>query len=341
MKKSLVALAVSSAAFASISAHAAEDTTVGFFGNIQYTYVTTDPKYADPTKPTSGNSTNGFKDNGSSFGFKGESKVSDATTAYFYVKYKIPATRNMDTDNGLDITMDKAFVGAKGDFGNVKVGSYDSIYNDAIQDPIDQLEWIGMTNNKTSAKGKTVAYFSPTISGFQVQVSAGLGEDDGTGVKSIKSNSNTTYTGVVKYSNDLVTVAVGYDSLTNQNKAILGATKALGDTMGITATVMPIENLSVSAKYEKTTDADSSDAGQKAFGLATRYGYGMGDMYASYENVDMGKNNKNNIYGHDTYNEYAFGVTYSINSSMYVYTELGRVGANEAKTTAMGVTYNF
>ena len=51
MKKSLVALAVSSAAFASISAHAAEDTTVGFFGNIQYTYVTTDPKYAEVGKP--------------------------------------------------------------------------------------------------------------------------------------------------------------------------------------------------------------------------------------------------------------------------------------------------
>ncbi|SBS26680.1 Major outer membrane protein P.IB precursor [Marinomonas spartinae] len=330
MKKSLVALAVSSAAFASISAYAAEDTTVGFFGNIQYAYVTKDPKV--------GNNTNAFEDNGSSFGFKGESKVSDMTTAYFYVKYKVPATRNATTGTSagdIKFKMDKAFVGLKGDFGNVKVGSFDSIYNDAIQDPIDQLEYISMTNNKTSAKGKTVAYFSPTISGFQVQVSAGLGEDDGTGVKSIQSNSNTTYTGVVKYSNDLVTVALGYDSLTNQNKATVGAANALGDTVGITATVMPIENLSVSGKYEKTSDADSSNAGKKAFGLATRYGYGMGDMYASYENV------KPDAAGSDDFNEYAFGVTYSINSSMYVYTELGRLTSNKVKTTAMGVTYSF
>lgn len=330
MKKSIVALAVSSAALASISAYAAEDTTVGFFGNIQYTYVTTDPDESSQA------STHEFADNGSSFGFKGESKVDDANTAYFKVKYKTNDTRK---SSDVSVAMDEAYIGVKGNFGDVKVGSYDSIYNNAIQDAVDQFEYIGFTKNTTSAEGKTIAYFTPTVSGFQLQLSAGLGEDDGTA----NGDTNTAYTGVVKYSNDLVTVALGYDGLENQDTA--GA--ELGNTIGLAATITPIENLALTAKYEKTSDNNSSDAGQKIYGLAARYGYGMGDLYGTYQKVKYDAKDAN---GDDSFNQYGIGVTYSINSSMYVYTEIAKTDTTpsgssrtqqESTQTAMGVTYNF
>jgi predicted porin len=334
MKKSIVALAVSSAALASISAYAAEDTTVGFFGNIQYTYVTMDPKESSQA------STHDFEDNGLSFGFKGESKVDDANTAYFKVKYKANETRK----TAVDLNMDEAYIGVKGDFGNVKVGSYDSIYNDAIQDVIDQFEYIGFTKNTTSAEGKTIAYFTPTIAGFQLQLSAGLGEktaDDNTYVTTTKTD--TAYTGVVKYSNDLVTVALGSDGLENKDTA----NQELGSTIGLTATVTPIENLALSAKYEKTSDKNSSNAGQKVYGLAARYGYGMGDVYGTYQKVKYDADQAN---GDDSFNQYGVGVTYSINSSMYVYAEVAKTDTSpstnkgsqlETDVTALGVTYNF
>ena len=58
MKKSIIAIAVSSAALASVSVQAAEGSTVDVYGNIQYAYTDAD----------AGDS---FKDNGSTIGLKG------------------------------------------------------------------------------------------------------------------------------------------------------------------------------------------------------------------------------------------------------------------------------
>ena len=327
MKKSIVALAVSSAALASVSAYAADNASVDYFGNIQYAYVTANPDEAGQV------STNDFKDNGSSLGFKGESQVSDSSTAFFYVKYKVDATTK---SSDASVAMDSAYVGVKNnDYGTVKVGSFDSIYNDAIQDGVNQFEYLGLHNNSTSAEGKTFAYFSPEMSGFQAQLSMGTGTktaDAATGT--VLTKSNTATTAVLKYSTDVVSVALGYDDLAKST--------TLGDTIGLAVTFTGVENLSVTGKYEKTTDKNSSNAGAKTFGLAARYSYGMGDVYGSYQKVNQDLSTAKD------YNEYGIGATYSINSSMYVYVEVGQgdtssstVTQNETQQTIMGVTYSF
>ncbi|MGO3407098.1 porin [Marinomonas sp.] len=319
MKKSIVALAVSSAALASISAYAAEDTSVDFYGNIQYAYATSSSSASGVA------SEHEFVDNGSTIGFKGESKVTDDVTAFFKYELEFDADEeNSDVDAGLD----QAYVGLKGNFGKVQAGSFDSIYNNAIQDGIDQFENLGFTSGTTSAEGKTVAYFSPSLSGFQVQLSAGLGTE----TNSPSVDTNTTYTGVVSYSSDMVSVALAYDSLENKSD--------VGHSIGLAATVTPMDNLAITAKYERTTDTTSSSTaaneGGKAFGLAARYGYGLGDVYGSYQKVNLDDNAST-----DDYSEYAAGITYSINSSMYVYTEIGRTGSDKSDVSALGVTYVF
>lgn len=125
MKKTLVAIAVSSAALTSVSAFAAED-TVNFdvYGNIQLVYADSDANDSEIT------------DNGSTFGFQGSTAINDDLTGFF--KYELEADADEKTSD-IAVNLDQAYVGLQGGFGKVQVGSFDSIYNNAIQDTYDSI----------------------------------------------------------------------------------------------------------------------------------------------------------------------------------------------------------
>ncbi|MGO3345236.1 MAG: porin [Marinomonas sp.] len=301
MKKSIVALAVSSAALASISAYAAEETSVDFYGNIQYAYTHSDQGSQ-------------FADNGSTLGVKGESKVTDNTTAFFKYELEFDADEKGTTDSNID----QAFVGLKGDFGKFQVGTFDTVYNNAIQDGIDQMENIAFTNGAKTSEGDTLAYYSPEVGGFEIQVAA---QTKGGGDTIDVADDGTSTMAVIKYSMDMVAIALAYDSRHNQNINN-------NDTIGLAVTVTPSDVVSITAKYE-TAEGDAD-----YLGVAARYSYGPGDIYGSIQNVDPDSTASD-------YSEYAAGITYSINSSMYIYGELGRVGSTKDDVTAVGVTYVF
>ncbi|WP_067223813.1 porin [Marinomonas gallaica] len=310
MKKTLVAIAVSSAALTSVSAFAAED-TVNFdvYGNIQLVYADSDANDSEIT------------DNGSTFGFQGSTAINDDLTGFF--KYELEADADEKTSD-IAVNLDQAYVGLQGGFGKVQVGSFDSIYNNAIQDTYDQFEYFGIKNAELTKEGDTIAYFSPSMGGFEVQLSAqfkGKAESEvGNGTE-----DGTALTAVAKYSVDALTIAAGYDSLEN-NTARSNADSA---TYGVSATFQATPALSVGAKWEEEEDQNS------IIGLATRFNYGSGDVYATYQNVDP------DAAGSDDYNEYGVGATYNLASNMYVYAELGQNGANEDDVTAVGATYLF
>lgn len=292
MKKSIIALTVSSAAFTSVSAIAAEEPTFDVYGNIQYAITDED-------------GTGDFADNGSTLGVQGETKVNDDLTAFF--KYELEFDADEDAEDDNEAKLDQAFVGLQGNFGKVKAGSFDSIYGDAIQDSVDQFEFIGFTGADTTAEGDTIAYFSPSFNGLELQVSSQVNTAEGAG--------NAT-TAVAKYSVNALTLAAGYDSLSDDAE----------ETMGFSVAYQVTPELSVSAKLENNDDQDIT-------GLSTRYGYGAGDLYASAQVVSED--------GAEDYNEYAAGVSYSLASNMYVYGEVGQVGEDESPTSAVGVYYGF
>ncbi|MBJ7538269.1 porin [Marinomonas transparens] len=311
MKKSIIAIAVSSAAFAAISAHAAEESTVDIYGNIQYAYTNADAG-------------SDFVDNGSTIGLKGETKINDDLTAFF--KYELEADAD-EKDGDVSVGLDQAFVGLKGNFGKAQVGSFDTIYNNAIQDSVDQFENLGFKSGDKSSEGDTVAYFSPSMNGFEVQLAAQVkGDTDAVDSDGNKVNEfdGTAVMAVAKYSNDLVSVALGYDNRENTS----ADPKA---TTGLSVTVMPVANLSVTGKYETTDDT------YDITGLAARYAYGAGDVYASAQSIspEVG----------DDYSEYGMGVTYSLASNVYVYGEVGSFedasGGDADTQTAVGVYYGF
>lgn len=299
MKKSIIAIAVSSAAFAAVSVHAAEGSTVDVYGNIQYAYTNADAGSE-------------FADNGSTFGFKGETTINDDLTAFF--KYELEADADEKT-SGVDVNLDQAFVGLKGGFGKVQVGTFDSIYNNAIQDSVDQFENLEFASNDTTAEGDTIAYFSPSFSGLELQASVQVND-------SAKSGAATTL--VAKYSVDALTVALGYDSLENDQADD-------ENTIGLNVGYQVMPALNVSAKFETTKDAED------AFGLAARYAYGAGDIYASAQVISPDSG--------DDYNEFGAGVTYSLASNVYVYGEVASIEtsstADSDTQTAVGVYYGF
>lgn len=327
MKKSIIAIAVSTAALASVPTFAAEGSTADVYGNIQYAY----------TNDNATGKGSDLVDNGSTIGFKGETTVSDSVTAFF--KYELEFNADQQSDREADdfnnkgynqSSLDQAFVGLKGSFGKVQVGSFDTIYNNAIQDGVDQFEQLSTTKADGSSQGDTIAYFSPSMNGFEIQVAAQVKGDAGQLPEDQldgKAIDNTAAMLVAKYSTGIYSVALGYDSRDNT------ARKDAKATAGLAATVIPLENLSVTAKYETTEDT------KDIIGLAARYGYGAGDVYASYQNVDE------DTAGADKFNEVAAGVTYDLASNIYVYGEVGNYGnsSDDSTTTksAVGVYYGF
>ncbi|SBS24718.1 Outer membrane pore protein E precursor [Marinomonas aquimarina] len=308
MKKTLVAIAVSSAALTSASAFAADE-TINFdvYGNIQLVYADSDANDSEIT------------DNGSTFGFQGSTAISDDLTGFF--KYELEADADEKT-SGVDVNLDQAYVGLQGSFGKVQVGSFDSIYNNAIQDDYDQFEYLGVHQADLTDEGDTIAYFSPSMGGFEVQLSAqfkGKAESEvGNGTE-----DGTALTAVVKYSVDALTIAAGYDSLEN-NTARSNADSA---TYGLNVAYQVTPALSVAAQYEEEEDYS------EAFGLAARFNYGAGDVYTTIQTVDLENG--------DDYDGYGVGATYNLASNMYVYAEFGQTGASEDDVTALGATYLF
>ena len=301
MKKTLVAVAVTSAVFAAVSVQAADIDT---YGNIQLVYA-------------DGEDTAELTDNGSTFGFKGEKELKHGLTGFF--KYELEADADEKTSD-VDVNLDQAFVGLKGDFGKVQVGTFDSIYNNAIQDGIDSFEYAGLTGSSTTIEGDTIAYFSPNMNGLEVHVSAQVTGDGESEVTANTQEDGTALTAVVKYAMGDLEVAVGYDSLENViNK---------DNTMGVSA-AYDLGVANVMAKYE-----DNSDEGTNiGFGFNAAHADGL--VYGSVQTVDLET-------GSD-YDEYAVGATYELDydGDVYVYVEAGQQGTAEDSFTALGAVYAF
>ena len=313
MKKTLVALAVSSVATSSVTAFAAEDTSnLETYGNIQMVYADSDSNGSE------------LSDNGSTFGFQGSTAINQDITGFF--KYELEADAD-EQSSDVSLGLDQAYVGLQGHFGKVQLGSFDSIYNNAIQDGLDQFEYVAVSGNALTSQGDTIAYFSPSMNGFEVQVSAQVkGSNDTTDTTTTPATQDakngTAATLVVKYSLDALTLAAGYDDRqTTLNN--------VEPTYGLSAAYQVTPALSVNAKVEDTKDEATR------YGVGTRYAYGLGDVYATYQVVSPDQNNA------DDYDNYGVGATYDLASNMYVYAEFGQTGASEDSVTAAGATYLF
>lgn len=317
MKKTLLATAIAGALAAS-GAQAAtvynqDGTKLDLYGNLQFAYAN--------TNNSDGESTDEFADNGSTLGVAGEHVIYDGLTGYFKYEFEGDADE-IKGAGGLD-TGDQAYFGLKGNFGDARLGSWDPLIDDWIQDPITNNEYFDVSDSNQniagvseSREGNKLQYMSPSFSGFQFALGTqfeGDAEDDvltadfdaGSGPNAGETftvekdgDSNASFFGGVKYTAGAFSIAAVYDNLANNDgDYAAGQTDVNGDPVegefdagdqyGITAQYT-VDTLRVSAKIERFQSDNDFVEDVNYYGVGARYGYGMGDIYGAYQYVDVG-----------------------------------------------------
>ncbi|MCX2524789.1 porin [Larsenimonas rhizosphaerae] len=387
MKKTLLATAIAGAlGMAASGAQAAtvynqDGSKLDLYGNVQLglrSIKGTDSE-GDGTIDTESD----LFDNGSTFGVKGEHVLDNGLTAYFRAEFEFNADNQKGyyaaggsnaTQSGLS-KGDQAYVGITGNFGDFRVGSWDALFNDWIQDPMANDEYFGHTGalqdvGGTQYESDKFTYTSPIWSGLQFAVGTQYyGDKDsfsssfnnaqsananlGGGNFSLDEGNSASLFGGLRYTMGGWTLAAVYDNLDNFEFTPGNGDDArdYGDLYGANV-AYNIDTLLISFKYSRL-DADWNDnADVDRYGIGFRYGYGMGDIYASYQFVDAEAQAVATLdsYGYDganqsdeTYNEYLLGGTYNLSNQMYVWLEGGYYDRedNIGNGVATGVAYSF
>ncbi|WP_168013772.1 porin [Halomonas salinarum] len=373
MKKTLLATAIAGAMVVSASASAAtvynqDGTKLDIYGNIQIAYAN--------TNGSDGESTDEIADNGSTFGFAAEHAVSSDVTGYLKLEFddfQADEQKIAGRDSG-----DQAYVGAKGYFGDVRLGSYDPLIDDWIQDPVTNNEYFDASDSNSQIaavgtndrEGDKVTYTSPSFGGLQFALGTqfkGDNEENEFGSAAdneeytVKADSNASFFGGAKYTAGAFSIAAAYDNLDNYDATIESAGTSAdytagqeydaGDQYGITAQYT-MNALRVALKLERFQAEEDDVSDVNYYGIGARYGYGMGDIYGAYQYVDVGAGTflseldqtvQDEQDRNDTRNEVILGATYNISSAMYTWAEVATYDKanDEDDGFATGITYLF
>ena len=369
MKKTLLATAIAGALGASAAAQAAtvynqDGTQLDIYGNIQMAYYS--------TKDGDGHSEDELTDNGSTVGFSGQHIINPGLTGYFKAEFE----HNADEEkiNGGINSGDQAYLGLKGNFGDFRVGSWDTLIDDWVQDPIANNESFDTSDSTTALmggndinddrEGDKLQYMSPVLGGFQFAVGSQFKGDaqstfDGAAYDSeyeVDRDNNASFFGGVKYAVGAFSVAAVYDNLGTYEGTIesadadagvgVGDSFDPGDAYGLTAQYT-IDTLRLAAKAERL-DGDDDDSDVDFYALGARWGYGYGDLYGSYQYVDAESDSGyattyGDGDGDQSFNEVVAGVTYNISPAMYTFVE-GVVRDREddqGDGVSFGAVYSF
>lgn len=288
------------------------------YGNIQLVHV------SDTTK-VSGveDSENELGDNLSTLGFKHSHQISDDLTGFFKAEFEYNGD-NSKEGGGLD-TLDEAYMGVKGGFGSIQIGSDDTVYE--WTDMVDIDETYGLIDSEIAAdqEGDNIQYVSPEIGeGLTIGVTYPL-------------DSDTTFGGAIAgmYEVDNLSVAAAYSMGRKE-----GASED-GDTIALAGTFQ-MDDLSLIAQYETKDESTSgSDDGKDFTALMGIYSMGANQFVLSY-----GMTSYDASGSEDTSTIYAQAL-HNLSDHMYTFVEytdsqdVGGVKNYERQILAVGAAYNF
>lgn len=322
------------------SAHAADidisdDTTVSLWGALEVGYQ--DETRIENANPDSGStvSDSDLLDKGSVFGLGGEHDFGDGYTAYVGAEFVFDVLRdNEQFDN------DEAYAGVRGDFGDVRIGSYDNNFIEAVYDYIDPFEEASLTEEGATEDQDTLAYYSPSYGGFSYELQTRVKGDRNPVAGS--DSSEYALIGVARYTADRWEVTAGFDDRGTDFVDV----NAAGDdgtqqdpVYGVAGAFQATDRLGVSARF--TQEGDASDAANDIayYGAAVEYDYGGGTLYGALQEVDPDEG--------DSRTQFAAGANYFFADAFYSYAEFGSYDAPNAaagardEVTEVGVIYEF
>lgn len=311
MKKTLIASAVAAAALSS-NAFAMDqasdlaemlESMPTIYGNIQLVNNTND---------TDGESNTTFEDNGSTLGFKHDSAISDDVTAFFKAEFHFDADEA--GNNSLGEKLDESYIGVKGGFGSIQIGSDDTVYE--WVDHVDIEEFEGQNSDVAGmAEGDNLQYVSPEIGeGLEIGITLPLDLD---GADEFNMAVAANYSAVENLS---LTLAYANGRDDSESALGLAGTYTMGD-------------LALKAQYE--TQKDDADI------IALQGVYSMGaNQFAlgySLTSADIGDEEQTDIY---------LQALHNLSDNMYVYLEYVTTSYDENDAAdnedlSIGATYAF
>ncbi|WP_456267910.1 porin [Kushneria sp. AK178] len=342
MKKTLLATAIAGAlGTMAAGAQAAtvynqDGSKLDVYGNVQLGWRSIKNAQVDADDNFTGQSSaeDDLFDNGSTIGFRGEHIINPDLTGYFRAEFEFNADRqkgfydtagsNSDA-SGLS-KGDQAYLGLTGNFGDVRVGSWDNLIDDWVQDPVSNNEYFDNTDSSgdiggsTWQEGNKVTYTSPITGGLQFAIGTRyygdaentqefqdeylnggttIRNDDGTvadpatqtGDFVVDEGGSASLFGGLRYMVGDWTLAAVYDDLKNFKYVdVDGDDHDYGQQFGLNATWQMSDDLRVAAKWEQLHGQWEDDADANRYGIGARYSYGVGDIYGSYQYVDADRN---------------------------------------------------
>ncbi|MBZ0332636.1 hypothetical protein MARI_22790 [Marinobacter sp. JH2] len=310
MKKTILASAIAAATFSG-AVMAQESNLPTVYGNIQYVLKHTNVDGAGSAVE--------HADNGSTLGIKHDHEIAPGITGFFKLELEGIDADDKAASNGID-GLDEAYIGVKGDsFGQVWVGSDDSMYESAI-DEIYNFYEVGsdIGGNYETGEGDLIQYLSPSFGGFTVGAAVQVNGDSTTGGKSYP------YQLAAMYTVDALELAFAMDSNDGTTEySGTGADINNENTYGLRASYN-LDDLRLTASYE--TRKDVADV----LGLMGVYTMGANQFALSYQLND------NDVSG-DKNDTIALQALHNLSDHMYVYVE-GYLsnGDNDAQYTLDG-----
>lgn len=305
-----------------------DDTTFGISGTIELAYTNTD---------TGDDHERELIDNGSGLTFFGEHAFTNDLSAYFAAEFDY----NVDETDDSSFSTDEAFFGVRSNFGAVRIGDWDGIYEDTIEDLLDVFEVAEPTNTedfRTEEVGDAVAYFSPSFNGFSFAVQGffkgeGEGQDfddpaDG------DTDNGQSFQATVGYEAGRFGAWLGYDNNGLDDDA--DGTIGLGGAVDLSPVALAAKVESV-GEDSSPTDGPLDEEGYMLYGVAAIYDYGIGAITGAVNQVDPGDGNL------DSYTEFGVNVNYEIADNFYVYLEHFRYDREDdlGNSSAAGLVYAF
>lgn len=243
-------------------------------GEIHYLYLAQERRLSDPDESLdeappeiSGDErldeVSELIDNGSMFALSGEFRPHDGLAAYFYAEWEYPADQ---PDSRL--LSSESYLGLIGGFGELRVGTWDGVYAELLQDPLNPFEHEGLTESESTTElGDLLAWTSPQAGGVRLSLQtsligdgAGIDEDDDGRADSIYPLS-----AVLEYQLDDLSVRLGYD-----DRALIGVT---AESQTALVAEWAFEPWLLAAKLESVGESERG----------SRDGFDAAGMIASYE----------------------------------------------------------
>lgn len=315
----IAALAASSAGIAP-AANAADfqindSTTLSIYGTVEPQIIN--------LKDAAGDSATEFTDNDSTLGFEGEHDFNEGTSGYFHAEFEWDVD---EAGDGIDST-DEAYFGLKGGFGDIRFGTNDSLYENAVGELLDEFENVSPTEPANNGEGNQVTYFTPSLGGFSLGAEVRfLGENED---ENLTGSSETGLELTASYDAGNWGLVAGYSD---------GNTRESGAGFVDEATIggggyVKFGSVEVRGIYAAEDQADGSTTDY--LGGIAGFDYGGGDVYFAVQDISPDDA--------DSRTEMAIGVYHNLYKNLQVFAEYGTFDNvnDEGDTIAGGAIFKF